>query len=195
MLYRLVAVTAAGMYAIAALHAPDGAGSSGSGLGMEAEASTAPNAGAIEVSRSAFAALGFTLDAPRTAVTVDGPSEREAIRIAMERGRAIREEREAADKGVVLASLGRTRVEAPAADAQDVATSAPETPTGVWTVTGSAVNLRAGPGTNHPVVGQMDLGDLAIPLGETGGDWIRIEPADGGSEAWIFARFLEPAQG
>ena len=63
-----------------------------------------------------------------------------------------------------------------------------------WEVTGTRVNLRAGPGTAHQVVGQAQLGERMEPLGDTGGDWVQVRRTDG-QEAWIFAKFLDKAGG
>lgn len=39
----------------------------------------------------------------------------------------------------------------------------------------ATINIRAGRGTNHPVVGQVSSGDVVIVLNNPGGDWVRIQ--------------------
>jgi uncharacterized protein YraI len=52
-------------------------------------------------------------------------------------------------------------------------------------------NLRAGPGTNYPVVGGLQEGDTVEIVGQTGdGGWYRVERANG-SFAWVFAALIE----
>lgn len=50
-------------------------------------------------------------------------------------------------------------------------------------VTATEVNLRGGPGTTHPVVGQANTGDKLPILGREG-DWLKVQMANGQS-AWI----------
>ena len=62
-------------------------------------------------------------------------------------------------------------------------------PASVWSsvvVTGSVVNLRAGPGTQYQVLDQVSRGDT---LQVTGGleDWYRIYVRDRSLFAWIYA--------
>jgi hypothetical protein len=59
----------------------------------------------------------------------------------------------------------------------------------LWYVTGTTVNLRAGPGTGNAVVGQVVEGEAAEVLSGQDG-WYQIRTADGGVEGWIFGRFL-----
>lgn len=59
----------------------------------------------------------------------------------------------------------------------------------VWSsvvVTGSVVNLRAGPGTQYQVLDKVTIGDT---LQVTGGleDWYRIYVSDKSLFAWIYA--------
>ena len=62
-----------------------------------------------------------------------------------------------------------------------------------WYVTGSRVNLRAGPGTGNAVVGQLVLGDAAEVLGDADG-WPKIRTTDGQLSGWIFGNFLSETQ-
>jgi uncharacterized protein YgiM (DUF1202 family) len=56
-------------------------------------------------------------------------------------------------------------------------------------VNGDLVNLRAGPGTSHAVVGQLPRGAAVEVLRDNGAGWIRLRPVNGGPEGWI-ADFL-----
>ena len=63
-------------------------------------------------------------------------------------------------------------------------------------VLASRLNVRAGPGENHSVLGQLERGDAYEETGVMEGDWIQIEPpAD--AYAFVAARYLrqEPAAG
>ena len=61
-----------------------------------------------------------------------------------------------------------------------------------WFVTGTNVNLRAGPGTGNEVVAQLPFGTKAQTLSDTSAEWIEIK-TDDGTAGWIFARFLSDA--
>jgi len=60
-----------------------------------------------------------------------------------------------------------------------------QTPWSVVVVTGSVVNLRAGPGTQYERVGSVHVGDT---LQVTGGvdDWYRVYYPAGSQFAWIY---------
>ena len=57
------------------------------------------------------------------------------------------------------------------------------------TVTGTTVNLRTGPGTDHPTSGQVRAGDALHATGRNAaGDWLLIvHPAATGEQVWIYA--------
>jgi hypothetical protein len=78
-----------------------------------------------------------------------------------------------------------------------VRASAEETayePTGpVLQVTGSRVNMRAGPGVENAVVGALPRGARAEALGGVENGWQRIRALDGGQTGYMFASYLEPA--
>ena len=50
-------------------------------------------------------------------------------------------------------------------------------------VKANLVNVRKGPGTEHPVVGQAKYGEIARTLGSQG-DWVKVS-LDGLPEGWI----------
>ena len=56
------------------------------------------------------------------------------------------------------------------------------------TVTGTVVNLRRGPGTEHPTDGQVRAGDqLQVTGRNADGNWLRImHPAATGEQVWIY---------
>ena len=105
-------------------------------------------------------------------------SESEAVRLALEAGHNARNERKAKPMrgSVVLASADP--MQAPAISAE------------MWYVTGARVNLRQGPGTSNPVVGQVTFGMAAEVLDNRDG-WYRIRLADGSASGWIFGKFLD----
>lgn len=61
---------------------------------------------------------------------------------------------------------------------------------GLWFVTGSRVNLRAGPSTSDAVVGQAVLGQRAEVVQETADGWFQIRVRDSGQSGYIFGQFL-----
>ena len=112
-----------------------------------------------------------------------GISEAEAIEIAIAAGRAHRANRKAETlTGALVAA-----VEAPAETAADPLDAK------MWYVTGTTVNVRAGPSTSNPVITQVSLGDAAEVLTDTSEDWVQIRPAGGDTTGWIATRFLNPA--
>lgn len=70
---------------------------------------------------------------------------------------------------------------------------APPAAEGALTVTGDRVNLRAGPGTDHPVVGAVARGAAVTAVGPTTGAWVEVRDASG-LQGFISARFLSPAR-
>lgn len=58
-------------------------------------------------------------------------------------------------------------------------------------VTGTAVNLRAGPSTADPVVGQVTFGQTVRVLRDTEDGWSEIENPANGELAYIASQFLE----
>jgi SH3-like domain-containing protein len=60
------------------------------------------------------------------------------------------------------------------------------TPWDYVTVTGSVVNLRAGPGTEYSVLDQVVLGDSLRVAGGVE-DWYRVYVSDRSLFAWIYA--------
>lgn len=101
-------------------------------------------------------------------------SDSEAITMALDAGKKLRESR----KRPALSSIAVVAAsEATASNAQ------------LWYVTGSRVNLRRGPGTGNPVVGQVTWGAEAEVLSNENG-WYEIRLADGSVSGWIFGKFL-----
>jgi uncharacterized protein YraI len=55
----------------------------------------------------------------------------------------------------------------------------------------SPMNVRAGPGTNHPIIGALQAGNSAAILAKNNsGDWWQINLPDGAS-GWIYAALVE----
>ncbi|MCV6584179.1 MAG: SH3 domain-containing protein [Marinibacterium sp.] len=59
-------------------------------------------------------------------------------------------------------------------------------------ITGSRVNMRAGPGTNYNVLARLTLGDKVEVLSVSDNGWVRLRPLDGGETGWM-ADFLVSA--
>ena len=51
------------------------------------------------------------------------------------------------------------------------------------------LNVRAGPGAEHPVVGKLSRGEQVRVLEEASG-WKRVRPDVGGLEGWVAGEFL-----
>ena len=56
-------------------------------------------------------------------------------------------------------------------------------------VSGSRVNLRAGPNTDHPVLATLVQGQSAVPLAVEGG-WTQVRVDDSGQIGWMSSQFL-----
>ena len=61
-------------------------------------------------------------------------------------------------------------------------------------VTGSRVNLRAGPSTGQAVVTQLGLGDRAELLSNTADGWVQIRHVESGRIGYMSADFLSPVE-
>ena len=59
-------------------------------------------------------------------------------------------------------------------------------------VTGTRVNLRAGPSTGDPVLTALRLGDQVELIGATGDGWAQIRAIADGREGFMAIRFLTP---
>lgn len=59
-------------------------------------------------------------------------------------------------------------------------------------VTGSRVNMRAGPSTNDPVLIALRRGDQVELIGATGDGWAQIRALADGREGFMAIRFLNP---
>ncbi|SFO82678.1 SH3 domain-containing protein [Tranquillimonas alkanivorans] len=114
-----------------------------------------------------------------------------AVQLALEATEAPRGERLAMRAEPVDAGRPAATVEPVAAASESTEARASEPPEDLWYVTGTRVNLRAGPSTGNPVVGQASLGEAAEMLGQEG-SWYRIRLNDNGREAFIYGRYLAP---
>lgn len=59
-------------------------------------------------------------------------------------------------------------------------------------VSGSAVNMRAGPSTKHGIVARLTRGTEVIDLGSAGEGWNQIKVVDTGTRGFMATRFLAP---
>ncbi|MEM9344678.1 MAG: SH3 domain-containing protein [Pseudomonadota bacterium] len=208
-MFKKIAVSAGLLFIAALWFAPELVGSANGQTSAEAvKAQVQP---VVKDGATFFGNFRLSLaSAPRT--LPGGITEDEAAKIAMARGAAIRTAREQGrsltESEIAEIGEGLDRVDAAAlvqyASLQQatpqpeplaaVASPARVDRTPLWTVTGSTVNLRSGPGTGHGVVATASQGETYRPLSDTASSWIEIELADG-SSAWIYAKFLAPAGG
>ncbi len=56
-------------------------------------------------------------------------------------------------------------------------------------VKGTSINLRAGPGTQHAVVGKAVYGDV-LRTARRQGDWVQVQQPNGGGTAWVASSLL-----
>lgn len=134
-----------------------------------------------DVTGLSLAAFATTDIQPAIPETTSRISDSEAVEIALSAAESIRGNRERAPLlGMVTAAK---------AEAAEAETTEPETPEQFHYVSGNRVNLRAGPGTGNPVVGQLSLGDAAQVLSDQQG-WYEIRTADGATSGWIYGKFL-----
>lgn len=164
-MYKLIAVTLAGLFVF---------------LNTFESAET----NSIEVSRQSsndenrfsFAELLPAEDVQVVRASPSGMSDAEAIERALAAGAEQRANRAAAPlRGNAVAN-------------KPTETSEP-TPSELWVVTGTRVNLRAGPGTGNAVVATVGYGREAELL-ESRNGWHQIRTSDGTTSGWIFAKFL-----
>ena len=166
-MFRLIAVTLAALYAILFV------------FGDEARR-------AETVTRAEPLRLGlpnpdaFFLDSDTDAQYVSQISDAEAVERAIAAARAYRDQANSAQPVAVAAVVAEQ-------PAETTETAAPAT--SFWVVTGDRVNLRGGPGTSNPVVGQVTLGMEAEVLSDRDG-WYEIRLADGSGTGWISGKFL-----
>ena len=62
----------------------------------------------------------------------------------------------------------------------------------VLVVTGSRVNLRAGPTTQAPVIGKLVRGSKSLLIGDAGAGWHKIRSLETGVTGFMSADFLAP---
>ncbi|MCX7671194.1 MAG: SH3 domain-containing protein, partial [Anaerolineae bacterium] len=66
--------------------------------------------------------------------------------------------------------------------------------TGTVTTAGQGLNVRAGPGTDHAIIGVAAPGQKLTLIGRNAtGDWLQIRLADGNEIGWVAAAFVAAA--
>lgn len=78
--------------------------------------------------------------------------------------------------------------DAPEAEAE-AGTAAGDAATGQRQVTANRVNLRAGPGTGHAVIGALSRGARVVPLAPEADGWQQVRTEDG-AQGWLATQFL-----
>jgi SH3-like domain-containing protein len=96
----------------------------------------------------------------------------------------------------LFALLGVTpacrQAEPPPADYEPAAPAPAAEAPRLESVTASRLNVRAGPGAEHPVVGRLERGARVRVLEESSG-WKRVQPEAGGLEGWVAGDYLQAA--
>lgn len=62
-------------------------------------------------------------------------------------------------------------------------------------VTASALNMREGPSSSHPVVAGLVRGAVAEVIGETQGGWVQVRLKGSQKTGWLFTRYVEKVDG
>lgn len=62
-------------------------------------------------------------------------------------------------------------------------------------VTATALNMRAGPSSSHPVVTGLTRGALAEAIGEERNGWVPVRVPDSNMTGWVFSRYVAQAEG
>lgn len=112
-------------------------------------------------------------------------SDGEAVQAAVEAGKLHRANRTATNNRDIVKAVSAL---VPAVTDNDIANES-SAAVDFWYVTGTRVNLRAGPGTVNAVVARLGLGTEAEVLSDPAGAWIEIRTADG-TAGWISSKFL-----
>lgn len=170
-MFKLVAVTLAAIYGVLTIF-----GDESRRVDVEVTQGVADN-----VNLTSLASFAQTDQIRVERLSTSGLSDAEAVAAALEAGRKYNAERGSTPlRGMPVVARAET-----------VATDGVEQQAGLelWEVTGSRVNLRAGPGTGNAVVGQLSLGAEAEVL-DQGDGWYRIRTVDGSTDGWIFGQFL-----
>ncbi|MEM8849388.1 MAG: SH3 domain-containing protein [Pseudomonadota bacterium] len=89
----------------------------------------------------------------------------------------------------VVVSLFRDVAPAP----EPAAAAPPDTEGDLLRVTGTVVNMRAGPSTGNAVVDSLPRGTITEALGAPENGWQQIRDIATGQTGWMAARFLEPS--
>ncbi|QFT57796.1 Bacterial SH3 domain protein [Sulfitobacter sp. THAF37] len=89
--------------------------------------------------------------------------------------------------GVLTASADTPAIIPSLIDPNDGVNMATSAATGgdVRIVSGSRVNVRGGPGTDHGVVAKLTEGDEVRVLLDNGNGWVKMQPLDGSPEGWM----------
>jgi hypothetical protein len=175
---KLIVATVAGLFAVFFIFGDEA---------RREEASLTKRGPAFEFSLAAFIAQPEVIDAVELA-PASAMSDVEAVKIAVEAGDLLRAKRSGTYQGdiVTAASAATSTV-----SGGDTATNGAQA-INLWYVSGTRVNLRAGPGTGNEVVARLARGTKADVLSDTGADWIEIRTADG-TAGWISSKFLTEA--
>ena len=92
-----------------------------------------------------------------------------------------------------LTSLERPEIVLPsiafAGNTLQVSSGAVSLPRDIRFVAGASVNMRAGPGTEHAVVTQLERDTQVEVLQDSGTGWVQLRPVTGGPTGWV-ADFL-----
>lgn len=173
-MFKMVVATLAAIFIVLLIFGDDS---------RRAEVSKSNRKPAIEFSLAAFIPQTNEIDKVELepAPTL---SDVEAVKAAVAAGELLRADRRVtkSDDFVTIAATVETSVNGADAATDPLAVES-------WYVSGTRVNLRAGPGTTNAVVARLGLGTEAKLLSDPAADWIEIRTADG-TAGWISSKFL-----
>jgi len=90
-----------------------------------------------------------------------------------------------------VASDWQPQATQPTGAARSVTAEASIAMTGTVTTVDKALNVRAGPGTDYPIVGTQAPGATLALIGrDVSSDWLQIAPASGDEIGWVAARYV-----
>ncbi|MEM9798509.1 MAG: SH3 domain-containing protein [Pseudomonadota bacterium] len=91
---------------------------------------------------------------------------------------------------VVVSLVHESLLDAPTEETEVQTVAASEGP--LMRVTGSRVNMRAGPSVGNPVVDSLTEGTITEALGQPQDGWVEIRDVSTGLVGYMSANFLEP---
>ena len=91
--------------------------------------------------------------------------------------------------------LSENPVSAAAIEFSPAANSLTATPSDLWEVSASVLNIRSGPSSRNSIVGTLTRGERAVAVGDSQSGWMPVRSAASDTEGWVYLRHLAPLSG